>query len=80
MENQNRYDELDELIRHKNVTDYTKAQRLRWFGHLHRMAEERTVKKKVCKWKPMSIRTQGRPKNRWEGDIRNDVKKLKIKN
>jgi len=39
-------DELDELIRHKNVTNYTKSQRLRWFGHLHRMAEERTVKKK----------------------------------
>ena len=27
----------------------------------------------------MSIR-QGRPKNRWEDDIRNDMKKLKIKN
>jgi len=24
--------------------------------------------------------TQGRPKNRWEDDIRNDMKKLKIKN
>ena len=28
----------------------------------------------------MSIRLQGRPKNRWEGDIRNDLRKLKIKN
>jgi len=28
----------------------------------------------------MSIRPQGRPKNRWEDDIRSDVKKLKIKN
>jgi len=32
--------------------------------------------KKVYKWTPMSIRPQGRPKNRWE----NDMKKLKIKN
>jgi len=37
-------------------------------------------KKKAYKWKPMSIRTQGRPKNRWEDDIRNDIKKFKIKN
>jgi hypothetical protein len=28
----------------------------------------------------MLRRPLGRPKNRWEGDIRNDVKKLKIKN
>jgi len=44
------------------------------------MPEERMVKKKVYKWKPMSIRPQGRPKNGWEDDIRNDMKKLKIKN
>jgi len=28
-------DELDELIRHKNIINLIKAQRLRWFGHLH---------------------------------------------
>ena len=37
-------DELDKLIRHKNVINYIKAQRLSWFGHLHRMSEERMVK------------------------------------
>ena len=36
--------------------------------------------KEVYKWKPMSIRPKGRPKSRWEDDIRNDMKKLKIKN
>jgi hypothetical protein len=45
-------DELDKLIRHKNTINYIKAQRLSWFGHLHRMSEERMVKK-VYKWKPM---------------------------
>ena len=34
------------------------------------------VKKKVYKWKPILTR----PKKRWEDDIRNDMKKLKIKN
>ena len=37
----------DELIRHKNIINYVKAQRLGWFGHLQRMVEERMVKKNV---------------------------------
>jgi hypothetical protein len=64
--------ELDKLIRHKNTVNYIKAQRLSWFGHLHRMPEER-MEKKVYKWKPMLRRPLGRPKNRWEDDVRNDI-------
>jgi hypothetical protein len=37
--------ELDKLIRHKNIINYIKAQRLSSFGLLQRMAEERMVKK-----------------------------------
>jgi hypothetical protein len=37
-------DKLDELIRHKNIINYIKAQRLSWVGYLHRMLEERMVK------------------------------------
>jgi hypothetical protein len=37
--------ELDKLIRHKNVINHIK--RLSWFGHLHRMPEERMVKKSI---------------------------------
>ena len=29
--------ELDELIRHKNIINHVRAQRLSWFGHLQRM-------------------------------------------
>jgi hypothetical protein len=43
------------------------------------MPDERMVKK-AYKWKPMLRRPLGRPKNRWEDDIRNDMKKLKITN
>ena len=54
-------DELDKLIRHKNIINYLKAQRLSWFGHLHRMSEERMVKK-VYKWNLMLTKPLGRPK------------------
>jgi hypothetical protein len=40
-------DELDELIRHKNIINHIKAQRLSWFGHLHRMQEEKKKKKSI---------------------------------
>jgi hypothetical protein len=40
-------DELNELIRHENIINYIKAERLSWFGHLHRMSEERMVKKSI---------------------------------
>jgi hypothetical protein len=78
MENQNKQ-ELGKLIRHKNIINHIKAQRLSWFGHLHEMPKDRMVKR-VYKWKPMLTRPLGRPKNRWEDDIINDIKKLKIKN
>jgi hypothetical protein len=38
--------ELDKLTRHKNTINCIKAQRLSWFGHLQRMAEEKMVKKR----------------------------------
>ena len=71
--------QLDGLIRYKNIINHVKAQQLSWFRHLHRMPEKR-MEKKVYKWKLMSTQPQGRPKNRWEDDIRCHLKKLKIKN
>jgi hypothetical protein len=72
-------DELDELVRHKNIINHVKAQRLSCFGHLHRISEDIMVKR-VYTWKPTLTRPLGRPKNRWEDDIINDMKKLKINN
>jgi hypothetical protein len=69
--------ELDELIKHRNIINYDKAQRLSWFGHINRMAENSTVKK-IYKWKPFTGRPVGRPKSRWEDDVRNDLKKIRF--
>jgi len=38
-------EELDKLIKHKNIVNHIKAQRLRWFGHVQSMPDTRTVKK-----------------------------------
>jgi hypothetical protein len=41
------------------------------------MAETGIVKK-IYKWKPFTGRPVGRPKSRWEDDVRNDLKKMKL--
>jgi capsule polysaccharide modification protein KpsS len=38
-------EELDKLIKYKNIINRIKAQRLSWFGHIQRMPDTRTVKK-----------------------------------
>jgi hypothetical protein len=43
------------------------------------MPDTRTVKK-VFNWKPLSKRSQGRPKYRWEDNIKQDICQMKIKN
>jgi len=69
--------ELDELIKHRNIINYIKAQRLSLFGHTNRMPETSIVKK-IHEWKPFTGRPVGRPTSRWEDDIRNDLKKMKL--
>jgi hypothetical protein len=68
--------ELDKLIKHGNIINYVKSQRLSWFGHINRMPETCVVKK-IYKWKPFTSRLAGRPKSRWE-DIRNDMRWMQI--
>jgi len=41
------------------------------------MPESSTVKR-IHKWKPFTGRPAGRPKSRWEDDVRNDLKEMKL--
>jgi hypothetical protein len=69
--------ELDELIKHRNVINYVKSQRLNWFGQINRMPETSVVRK-IYKWKPFTGRPGGRPKFRWEDDVRNDMRRMQL--
>ena len=58
--------ELDEIIKRKNIINFIRAQRLSWLGHIERMQGTRMVKVIYC-WNPISRRPTGRPKTRWGG-------------
>jgi len=62
-------------INNENIVRYIKYKRLSWLGHVERMTNER-VAKTIYKWKPYATRLKGRPRVRWEDDVRNDLKKM----
>jgi hypothetical protein len=73
------YYHCKKIIKHKNIINFIRAQRLGWLGHVERMQETRMVRA-IHSWKPISRRPIGRPKIRWEDDVRKDIQKLKVPN
>jgi hypothetical protein len=71
--------ELDEIIKHKNIINFIRAQRLGWLGHIERMQGTGMAKAIYC-WKPISRRPIGRPNICWLDDVRKDIQKLKVPN
>jgi len=59
--------ELDKIIKHKNIINFIRAQRLGWLDHIERMQGRRMVKAIYC-LKPISRRPTGRPKTHWDDD------------
>ena len=71
--------EINDILNGKNIIGFIKKQRLKWLGHVERMAEDNIVQK-IKRWKPMSKRPTGRPKTRWKDDVLEDIKSLNIHN
>jgi hypothetical protein len=71
--------EIDKLIEDADIVRFIKAQRIKWLGHIQRMDQTRPTSK-VLDWKPMGARPVGRPRQRWQEDVMEDLKKLKFKN
>jgi hypothetical protein len=71
--------EIDKLIEGANIVRFIKAQRIKWLGHIQRMDQARPTRK-LLNWKPIGTRPVGRPRQRWQEDVMEDLKKLKVKN
>jgi hypothetical protein len=71
--------EIDKLIEGADIVRFIKAQRIKWLGHIQRMDQARSTRK-LLDWKPMGTRPLGRPRQRWQEDVMEDLKKLKVKN
>jgi len=68
-------EELNDLYSSPNIVPVIKSRRMRWAGHLARMGEKRGVYR-VLVGKPEGKRPFGRPRRRWEDNIKMDLKEV----
>jgi hypothetical protein len=66
--------ETDNLIEGADIVRFIKAQKIKWLGHIQRMDEARPTGK-LLDWKPMGTRPIGKPRQRWQEDVMEDLKK-----
>jgi hypothetical protein len=73
--------EIDNSIEGADIVRFIKVQRIKWLGHIQRMDQARPIKKLLrIDWKPMGTRLIGKPRQRWQEDVMEDLEKLKVKN
>jgi hypothetical protein len=65
-------EELNYLYSLPNIVRVIKSRIMRWAGHLARMGEERGLYR-VLVGKPEGKRPLGRPRLRWEDNIKKDL-------
>ena len=68
-------EELNDLYCSPNIVRVIKSRRMRWAGHVARMEEGRGVHK-VLVGKPEGKRPLGRPRCRWEDNIKMDLQEV----
>ena len=67
--------ELSDLYSLPNIVRVVKSRRMRWVGHVARMGEGRDVHR-VLVGKPEGKRPLGRPRRRWEDNIKMDLQEV----
>jgi hypothetical protein len=67
--------ELNDLYSLPNIVRVVKSRRMRWTGHVARMGEDRGVHRALV-GKPDGKRPLGRPRHRWEDNIKIDFQEV----
>jgi hypothetical protein len=70
-------DELHSLYSSSNTVRVIKSRRMRWAGHVAPMGEGRGVYR-VLVGRPEGKRPLGRPRHRWEDNIKMDLREIGI--
>jgi hypothetical protein len=70
-------DEFHSLYSSPNIIKVIKSRRMRWAGHVAHMGEGRSVYR-VLVGRPEGKRPLGRPRRRWEDNIKMDLSEIGI--
>jgi len=68
-------EDLNDLYSLPNIVRVVKSRRMRWAGHVARMGKDRGVQRLLV-GKPEGKRPLGRPRRRWEDNIKMDLQKV----
>jgi hypothetical protein len=68
-------EELNDLYSLPNIVRVVKSRRMRWAGHVAHTGEDRGVNR-VLVGKPEGKRPLGRPRRRWEDNIKMEFQKV----
>jgi len=68
-------EELRDLYSLSNIVRVVKSRRMRWAEHMARRGERRGVHR-VLMGKPEGKRKLGRPRHRWEDNIKMDLREV----
>jgi hypothetical protein len=69
-------DELHSLYSSPNIVRVIKSRRMRWVGHVARMGAGKVVY--MLSWEARREETTGRPRRRWEDNIKMDLREIGI--
>jgi hypothetical protein len=68
-------EELNDLYSLPNIVRVVKSRRMRWARHVAHMGKDRGVHR-VLVGKPEGMRPLGRPRRRWEDNIKMDLQEI----
>jgi hypothetical protein len=57
-------------VKKPTIMETIRLNRLRWFGHVQRMEDNRIPKRVLCM--NLGTRLRGRPRNRWQEEVKED--------
>jgi hypothetical protein len=70
-----RNEEFNDLYSSPNIVRVNKSRKMRWAGHVPRMGERGSIYR-VLVGKPEGKRPPGRPRRRWEDNIKMDFQEV----
>jgi hypothetical protein len=70
--------ELNALFNEPSIVAPFKSQRIRWAGHVWRAKDQ--LLWSITKWIPNKSRPRGRPRQRWEDRVKEDIRTLGVMN
>ena len=70
--------EIYNITEGADIVRFIKAQRIKWLGHIQRVDQARPTRKLVD-WRPVGTRPVGRPRQRWQEDVMEDLKEAESK-